>query len=84
MLLWSSVQQEGSTPLHHATHTGLGLEVCRELVQSKADVNMADKKGNTPLHDAAFYQHGPILSFLLEAKANTQLKNKVRSLAGHC
>lgn len=56
----------GRSPLHMATFNGR-LAVVRDLLRLGARVDMADAEGNLPLHFAAMFGHGLILSALLSS-----------------
>jgi len=45
------VKDRGLTPLHHASHY-CNIEIARFLIDHKADPNVRDNNGNTPLHFA--------------------------------
>ena len=49
--------------------------VCK-FIEAGADVNMASKRGVTPLMNAAFYGHEENLALLLERGANVNKSNK--------
>lgn len=59
----------GDTPLHEAAGAG-NLEICKFLLEAKADVNATDNTKATPLHAAAKGGHWPVAKLLLENKAD--------------
>lgn len=65
---------DGTTLLHRAAQWAIP-DQARFLIEIKADVNVAEALGNTPLHYAA--RHSPeITGFLIENKADIHAKNK--------
>ena len=75
--LLSAKDENGWTALHRASRAG-ETDVVRYLLASGANPNVRDRKGNTPLHDAA---EGPpssvsALALLLAAGANIEAKNR--------
>lgn len=57
------------TSLHRAALNGY-VEVCKALIDTKADVNAADINGVTPLHWAAGSGHLAVVKLLLDNKAD--------------
>jgi len=46
------------------------------LVQNSADVNLANEKGETPLHYAVFQQRKDLVVALMKGKASANVKSK--------
>ena len=53
-------------------------EVVRILLEAGAAANLADSKGNTALHTAAFKSHGAVVRMLLAAGADPNRTTRVR------
>jgi diguanylate cyclase (GGDEF)-like protein len=51
------------------------LKRVRQLINSGADPNAVDNKGNTPLMEAAFFKYPDVVRFLLEKGADVSLRN---------
>ena len=51
------------------------LEVARLLLQCGEDVNCADGRGDTALHDAAYFDHLEIAKLLIEHGADQHKTN---------
>ena len=79
---------EGETPLHHATFDDIRLpvsaesdrvrpwlEVIRVLIAAGADVNARENYGITPLHQVAFYDRPDVIRALIAAGANVNAQN---------
>ena len=60
---WCVCAQDGWMPLHVAAQKGHD-KVVAQLVQAKANVDLADKDGATPLYVAALHGHRPPLQDL--------------------
>ena len=71
----SSCAQSQGTALYFASLNG-HLEVVKLLLENQADVNLANKSGQTPLHVA---QTPEVAEALIEADCDTDAKNKVRA-----
>lgn len=50
----------------------------RFLKQAGADLEAADKEGNTPIHKAADFGKAAALRFLIQAGVNVKALNKLR------
>jgi ankyrin repeat protein len=68
------ISSTGATPLLVAVADG-HLAVVQVLVKGKADLNIQSKKGNSALMVAAKKEKVDILKYLLEAGADTELKD---------
>ncbi|CAB0038708.1 unnamed protein product [Trichogramma brassicae] len=88
----SSVNEEGSTPLHSICHLNGGdedlltmfLEINAELDQLVPDqINARNKLGNTPLHLAVEYRHNRLVESLLRNGADPNLANEEGSTPLH-
>ena len=51
-------------------------EIAKELISAKADVNVKDKEGNTPLISAAKEGHTEVAKELIGAKADVNARDK--------
>jgi diguanylate cyclase (GGDEF)-like protein len=51
------------------------LKRVRQLLNSGANVNATDNKGNTPLMEAAFFKYPEVVQILLEKGADVSLRN---------
>lgn len=70
-----SIKSYGTPLLGLAVPDG-HFEVVKYLLESGCDVNSADRKGRTPLMEAALWGRPKIANFLLEAGANKLLKDR--------
>jgi ankyrin repeat protein len=70
----ADVNKPGWAPLHYAA-TGAHLEVMRLLLESHAYIDAASPNGSTPLMMAAMYGNASAVKLLLEAGADSTLKN---------
>ena len=70
-------QQDGSTALSIAAEKGL-REAAEALLKAGAAVDLANRNGYTPLLWAAQRGQGVMVRMLLAAKANPNLRTKVR------
>lgn len=68
----------GRTALHHAVQipSSLTIEPIKYLIQSGADINSRDINGDTPLFIAAATDNKEAVKILIEAGADTTLRNK--------
>ena len=66
----------GNTPLIHAAYHGRKSMVDR-LVKQGADLNMQSYNGWTALHVAVGQEHFDVVVQLLEAGANTKIRNRL-------
>jgi cytohesin len=66
----------GVTPLHVATMSGIGEPGVRLLLKHKADPNVPDLAGQTPLHLGAGYCASGTVRALLDAGADPSSKDK--------
>ncbi|KAK3740166.1 hypothetical protein QZH41_014100, partial [Actinostola sp. cb2023] len=55
----------GRTPLHHAIDAGR-IEMCKNLIQKGADVDLEDEAECTPLYIAVLKENRKMIEFLLE------------------
>uniref|UniRef100_A0AAY4ATI1 Ion transport domain-containing protein n=1 Tax=Denticeps clupeoides TaxID=299321 RepID=A0AAY4ATI1_9TELE len=74
---WSSTDEDGAGPLHHATAGG-SLETIRFLANEGGpeELNACDDHGCTPLHWAVEKNQESICSLLLDLGANPNILNK--------
>merc|ERR1712233_227982 len=66
----------GRSALHKAAfwgHVGVVNFLANEL---KLDVNLQDKNGDTPLHDATRFGHEAVAKLLIDAKTDLSIRNK--------
>ena len=66
--------------LHWACDRG-HVEIVKLLIKLKADVNIADHEGQTPLHYACACGHAGIAKLLLDNKANHKIKDNEGEMA---
>lgn len=57
------------------------IEICKELIESKCELNITDSKVDTPLHCAAYHNLSEIICCLIENGADWKLRNKDGYLA---
>jgi cytohesin len=66
----------GETPLHDVVLPGRGhMDVAKLLLDSKADVNAKDNRGQTPLAQVAHWGHEDMAELLLASKADVNAKD---------
>jgi ankyrin repeat protein len=81
MLLHSQRDDEirdsvGRTALFYAASNG-HINCCALLMDHHDDwIDVGDRKGDTPLHVAAFYQHTGVVKLLLESAADVNVRNR--------
>jgi ankyrin repeat protein len=68
-------KESGFTPLHIAVSKGY-LDMCKMLLEQKADVCAHDNSGNTPLHLAASGDYLEISRILLKYNAEVNSRNE--------
>lgn len=71
----SPIYTNGSNMLHFACHNGF-LESVKALVAKKANVNLENHKGLTPLDLAVMNDHFNVAKYLLESNANINFSSK--------
>lgn len=68
--------KDGATVLHVAIVANAPKGIIRKLIDAKADINLqSTREGFTPLMTAAFRGHTVAVDMLLEAGANTEMKD---------
>lgn len=72
----ADVNKPGWAPLHYAA-TGGHLEIMEVLLENHAFIDAESPNGTTPLMMAAFYGTPAAVQLLLEAGADTAMKNKL-------
>ena len=66
----------GRTALFYAACRG-HIDCCALLMDHHDDwIDIGDRKGDTPLHVAAFYQHVGVVRLLLQSAADSNARNK--------
>lgn len=65
---------DGSTVLMFASYRG-DIEMVRELIEARADVNIQDRWGNTALTYAAQYGYIEVVRELIKARANVSIQD---------
>lgn len=70
------------TPLHLAAQHG-HLEICKDLIESQADVNASDNFGCSPIYLACKHAKAPIVQFLLQNKALPEQEDRSQRSAFH-
>lgn len=68
--------ETGDTPLLKAAALDNGTETVKKLIEMGANVNQANKKGDTPLHSACEHFQVETVRVLLKAGAKPQVKNR--------
>ncbi|KAF1792183.1 Ankyrin repeat-containing domain [Phytophthora cactorum] len=63
------------SPVHYAMESPAALTIISRLVQHGANVNVADERGDTPLHWAAFSGRAAVIQNLLTLGADPTLSN---------
>ncbi|KAG1685848.1 hypothetical protein DVH05_007684 [Phytophthora capsici] len=63
------------SPLHYAVESPAALPIISRLVQHGANLNVADERGDTPLHWAAFSGRAVVMQNLLALGADPTLRN---------
>ncbi|ETL32191.1 hypothetical protein L916_15181 [Phytophthora nicotianae] len=63
------------SPVHYAVESPAALAIIARLVQHGANVNVADERGDTPLHWAAFSGRAAVIQNLLALGADPTLSN---------
>ena len=63
-----------ATPLHEAARRG-DLKMCEILMEYHADPNLQDKKGNAPIHVAAFGDHAAVVALLSDKTSKRRIHN---------
>ena len=66
----------GNSPLDPADEERQSLEMARILIDLGADVNAADDRGNTPLHDAVLKDFASVVEFLVACGADVNAVNQ--------
>lgn len=61
----------------NSTETEQALAAVKELVSMGLDINTADKRGNTPLHMAAFAGSDALVKYLIEQGAEVNVANSI-------
>ena len=67
-------QETGATALHFAVMKGR-MELVRQIVARRADVNSRTRNGTTPLHTAVVYARQEIAGFLLDNGADIHARS---------
>jgi ankyrin repeat protein len=70
----NKADEEGLTPLLHASKTGYNEEILDLLLNHKADLNAKDAKGYTALHWAIRLNEEDLVEHLLSRNANVKVK----------
>ena len=66
----------GNAPVDPIEEEGRTLELARILIDLGVDVNAADGRGNTPLHDAVRKDFGSVVEFLVASGADINAVNQ--------
>jgi len=69
-------KSSGRSALHKAAFWGHDLMVKFLTHDCKLNINAQDFNGDTPLHDAVRFDHPALVQILLDARADTSIKNK--------
>ncbi len=65
----------GVPPQDHVDREGLATELARVVIALGVDVNTADERGETPLHDAVRTGSAPLVELLVERGADVRATN---------
>ncbi len=79
MALVSSAAMAAGVSLHDAVRSG-NLDEVKKLIAEESDVNVKDKRGNTPLHVAVGLAKKEIIEMLLAKGADVNIKNTAGKL----
>ncbi|KAK0429441.1 hypothetical protein QR680_011383 [Steinernema hermaphroditum] len=77
----NSLDKSGSTPLHWAAHGGHVAIVEYLLSKPNISISSQNKMGDTPLHAASWKGHVECAKLLVEAGANTHVRNTEKETA---
>ncbi len=69
----ASLKSSDGTALHAACCSG-NLDIVRLLMASKADANIKDREGNTPVLIACLYGYAEVVDFFLEQESMGKVK----------
>jgi ankyrin repeat protein/Flp pilus assembly protein TadD len=61
----------------YTKEVGDKVGIVKYLLKNKADANIVDSRGNTPLHTAALWMNDEIVDLLIKAGANVNARDKV-------
>jgi ankyrin repeat protein len=78
---FEQIDNFGRAPLHLAAWFGNIMTLKTILEKSKTVINLQNKAGNTPLHLACLNNHKEVVSTLLNAGANSKIKNAIGQTA---
>ena len=70
------IPKTGRTPLHFNALQWGNLEVAKALISQKADLNIKDVNGQTPLHYALASRKWNLAKLYIDSGADTSLKDK--------
>lgn len=73
---FDAVNKGGWTPLHIAASSHFSGEIVKTLIKGGANINAADKYGDTPLHLAINICSDTNIEILMENGVDSSLKNK--------
>jgi len=71
----NAIDNNGRSPLHHASEQRYDA-VLKELIEKGARLDLADRFGNTPLHQATLVGNAYTTGFLVKAGADPKVRNK--------
>ncbi|AXK60896.1 ankyrin repeat domain-containing protein [Candidatus Chromulinivorax destructor] len=73
--LWVNVKKNHDKPILHQAISCNNIEMIQFLLDLQADINIQDKRGNTPVHRAVINNNKSVIALLLEKGADVNIAN---------